>query len=69
MACMTVFVHEAAMATTELKRAVSQEVCIPWPTQQKPEHKALRMSWVVVTDEHGKRHLRSLWKAANESSR
>lgn len=61
MSCMKIFVHEAAMATMELKRAASHEVVVPWPAEQKPETRALRMSWVVVTDENGKRSLCSRW--------
>lgn len=66
MACMTVFTP--AMATMELKRATCRAVCIPWPGQQKSQDRTLRMSWVVVTDENGKRHLRSQWKVVNEPS-
>ena len=61
MSYMTIFVQEAAMATMELKRAASREVCVERPGEQKPEHKAWRMSWVVVTDQHGRRTLRSHW--------
>lgn len=61
MSCMKIFVHEAAMATMELKRAASPDVVIQWPVEQKPESRALRMSWVVVTDENGKRSLCARW--------
>lgn len=61
MSCMRILIQPAAMATMELKRAARHEVVIPWPAEQKPESRALRMSWVVVTDENGKRSLCSRW--------
>jgi hypothetical protein len=36
----------------------------PWgQVERKAEHKPLHMSWVVVTDENGKRQLRMHWVA------
>jgi hypothetical protein len=32
-----------------------------WQVEREAEHKPLRMSWVVVTDENGKRQLRMRW--------
>jgi hypothetical protein len=47
MTCMTLFAQPVAMATTQLVREI--------------QHKSLRMSWVVVTDERGQRRLRMRW--------
>jgi hypothetical protein len=61
MCCTTLIAEEATMATTELTRAVRWEVC--WPRQEEPraEQTPLRMSWVVVTDNNGRRQLQMQW--------
>jgi len=60
MCSTTLTVREATMATTQLRRAASYEVC--WPTQEpRTEFKPLRMNWVVVTDDSGNRQLRMCW--------
>jgi hypothetical protein len=66
MSCITFFAQEAAMTTKQLARVAGHEACAPWWVEQQAEPKALRMSWVVVTDESGKRSLRSRWKMADE---
>jgi len=65
MSCITLFARQAAMATTQLVRAVSSENVNFWNAQRIPERKQpLSMSWVVVTDENGRRQLRMRWKPA-----
>jgi hypothetical protein len=65
MSCMTLFVQQAAMATTQLVEATRYEVATSWPVEYVTERKQpLHMSWVVVTGNDGKRQLRMIWKAA-----
>ena len=66
MCCTTLIAQETTMATTQLTRAVPCEVC--WPSQEeaRAEQMPLRMSWVVVTDNHGRRQLRVQWNLARE---
>jgi hypothetical protein len=52
-----------AMATTQLASAIHHEDSTLWRVEPKAEHKSLRMSWVVVTDECGRRQLRMHWVA------
>jgi hypothetical protein len=52
-----------AMATTQLVSAIHHEDAAVWQAEPKAEQKPLRMSWVVVTDELGKRQLRMRWVA------
>lgn len=66
MTCMTLFAQPMAMATTQLARAIHNEDVYTWPVEAKAERKPLRMSWVVVTDERGKRQLRMRWETAEE---
>jgi hypothetical protein len=63
MTCMTLFVQPMAMATTQLAREIRHERALSWQMEPKAEHKSLRMSWVVVTDERGQRQLRMRWVA------
>jgi len=63
MCCTTLSVQEATMTTTQLTRVACCEVCWPWQEEQKTEQQPLRMNWVVVTDEGGKRELRMCWSA------
>lgn len=65
MSCIT-FAQEAAMTTNQLARVAGHEACAPWSVEQQAEHRVLRMSWIVVTDENGKRSLRSRWNMADE---
>jgi hypothetical protein len=51
-----------AMATTQLVRVHHGDAPL-WQVEREAEHKPLRMSWVVVTDENGKRQLRMHWVA------
>ena len=53
MACMTLFAQPMAMATTQLASVIHHEDASSWQVKPKTEHKSLRMSWVVVTDEAG----------------
>jgi hypothetical protein len=61
MSCMTLFAEPMAMATTQLVRAIHHQDAPLWQVEPKAEHTPLRMSWVVVTDENGKRQLRIRW--------
>jgi len=63
MTCMTLFVQPMAMATTQLAREIRHERAFSRQMEPKAEHKSLRMSWVVVTDERGQRQLRMRWVA------
>jgi hypothetical protein len=60
MSCMTLFAEPMAMATTQLVRVHHEDAAL-WQVEPEAEHKPLRMSWVVVTDENGKRQLRMRW--------
>ena len=62
MCCMTLFAQPMAMATTQLVRVHHEDAPL-WQVEREAEHKPLRMSWVVVTDENGKRQLRMHWVA------
>jgi hypothetical protein len=61
MAGMTLFAQPMAMATTQLASAIQGEENLSWRLEPKTEHNSLRMNWVVVTDEEGKRQLRMRW--------
>ena len=61
MTCITRFVQPMAMATTQLACVIHNKDASSWRVEPKAELKPLRMSWVVVTDEHGKRQLRVHW--------
>ena len=61
MSCMTLFAQPIAMATMQLASAIHYEDATLRQVEPKAEHTPLRMSWVVVTDEHGKRQLRMRW--------
>jgi hypothetical protein len=49
------------MATTQLVSAIHHKDAPLLLVEPKAEQKPLRMSWVVVTDENGKRQLRMHW--------
>jgi hypothetical protein len=66
MNCMTLFLQPMAMATTQLASAIHHEDAALWRVEPKAEHKSLRMSWVVVTDECGRRQLRMHWVAVGD---
>jgi len=61
MASMTLFVQEAAMTTTLLTHEICREVRVSTPAVQHSQPRPLRMSWIVVTDEQGRRTLRGCW--------
>jgi hypothetical protein len=61
MSSMTLFAQPIAMATTQLVSAIHHEDATLWRVEPKAEHTTLRMSWVVVTDENGKRQIRMRW--------
>lgn len=66
MNCMTLFLQPMAMATTQLASAIHHEDVASWHVEPKAEHKSLRMSWVVVTDECGRHQLRMHWVAVED---
>jgi hypothetical protein len=66
MTCMTLFAQPLAMATTQLVSMVHHENTFSGHLKPNTEHRPVRMSWVVVTDESGKRQLRMHWVAAQE---
>jgi hypothetical protein len=61
MSCMTLFAEPITMATTQLASAIHYEDATLRQVEPKAEYKPLRLSWVVVTDEDGKRQLRMHW--------
>jgi hypothetical protein len=63
MTCMTLFARPMAMATTQLTCAFHLEDASNRHAEVKAERTSLRMSWVVVTDEQGKRQLRMHWES------
>jgi hypothetical protein len=63
MACIAPFAQPLAMATTEFARAIQHEEAFTWQTEAHVERKSLRLSWVVVTDNEGRRQLRMQWAA------
>ena len=66
MNCMTLFLQPMAMATTQLASAIHHEDRSSLQVESTTEHKSLRMSWVVVTDERGQRQLRMHWVAVED---
>jgi hypothetical protein len=61
MNCTTLFLPPMAMATTQLARVSHHEDASSWMVAPKTDHSSLRMSWVVVTGEHGHRQLCMHW--------
>jgi hypothetical protein len=69
MSCMTLFALPT-MATTQLTKATCRETSEVLPVSFVSERKQpLSMSWVVVTDENGKRQLRMSWATAELQQR
>jgi hypothetical protein len=64
MACMTLFAQP--MATTQLVRVAQYEDLSVQQTETNVDHSALRMSWVVVTGNNGKRELQMQWASRDE---
>jgi len=64
MCCTTLSVQEATMATTQLTRVIQYEDAASWQLERNAGRKPLRMSWVVVTDNHGRRQLGMQWELA-----
>jgi hypothetical protein len=52
-----------AMMTTKFMPSGRGEVRTPW-LPRHAEQNPVRMKWVVVTDHHGRRQLRSNWNPA-----
>ena len=62
MCCITFVGQEATMATTQLMRAASYEICWTRPEEVRSESKPPRMNWVVVTDEDQNRRMQMRWE-------
>jgi hypothetical protein len=66
MSCKTLFAP-LAMTTSQLARSVCFEKSHAELTEQiVGRNLPLKMSWVVVTDEHGRRQLRMRWRPADD---
>ena len=50
----------------QLTRVIHHDRVSSWQVEQKAEHKSLRMSLVVVTNERGQRQLRMKWVAVED---
>jgi hypothetical protein len=66
MACIPLFAQPMAMATTQLARAIHYENVSACQLEGDVEHKSLSMSWVVVTDNNGKRKLQIQWTPSED---
>jgi len=62
MTCMIVFAEAMAMPTTQLMRVIQYECAASWQLESNAERKSPRMSWVVVTDNNGRRQLQIQWE-------
>jgi hypothetical protein len=60
MSCMTI-IMQPAMATTRFVRPACIVDSAAETTEWTVERPRLNMSWIVVTDENGKRQLRIRW--------
>ena len=61
MTCMTAFAKAMAMPTTQLTGVIQYGDAPSWQLESNAGRKPLRMSWVVVGDNHGRRRLRMPW--------
>lgn len=61
MSCVIVNAFDMSMATTQLTRVSQCEAWWPSIERLAAEEKPLRMNWVVVTDQRGKRQLLTNW--------
>jgi hypothetical protein len=61
MACIALFAPAIAVATKQFARAVRFGADAPWQMMEKVDQTALRMNWIVVTDDKGVRVLRMQW--------
>jgi hypothetical protein len=66
MTCMTAFAEAMAMPTTQLRTALQYESALFWRLENNAERKYPRMSWIVVTDNEGRRQLRIQWEPGME---
>ncbi len=64
MACITLLAPALTMATTQFTRALPYPQALPRERDGKMDHTALRMNWIVATDDNGSRRLRVHWKSA-----
>lgn len=61
MCSITLVAQESTMATIQLTRATCVSACWQPRDEQETKSRPLRMSWIVVTDNNGNRHLRQRW--------
>jgi hypothetical protein len=61
MTCVTASAELMAMPTTQLTGAIRREDVASRQLESNAGRESLRMSWVVVTDNHGRRQLRLHW--------
>ena len=66
MCCMALMLQPAAMATTQFDRPLCLENSQTEFDGQIAGRPQLSMSWVVVTEGDGKRHLRIRWTGRKE---
>jgi hypothetical protein len=71
MTCMTAFAEAMAMPTTQLTRVpryrvLQHEDAACWQLEGNAERKYPRMSWIVVTDNEGRRQLQIQWEPGME---
>ncbi|HYA24855.1 MAG TPA: hypothetical protein VEF05_11885 [Terriglobales bacterium] len=63
MGCMTLTAQHITTTTTQFTRAVCSQTGRPVEERFVPQCRPLRVNWVVVTDENGKRRLQMGWQA------
>jgi hypothetical protein len=66
MVCITLFAQPMAMATTQFARAIPHQTALR-QTKAGVVRNTLRMSWVVVTDNDGKKNLRIEWQTGRDA--
>jgi hypothetical protein len=69
MACIPLFAPLVAMATTQLARVIHCEGVSTPQLVSNVERNSVRMSWVVVTDSAGDRHLQMQWASSEANLR
>jgi len=69
MACITLFAPRVATATTQLARVIHCEGVSTPQLVSNVERNCVRMSWVVVIDSAGDRHLQMRWASSEASLR
>lgn len=65
MCTTTMMIDKTAMATTKVTRPACYHITWAQQDEFRVEGQQLRMNWVVVTDEKGRRKLRMCWQRPN----